>query len=84
MQNILSKKEVLIDPFHSLNKEQRQKIVLNTIEKEPLSISQIREKIPSIKLPTLKKDLKTLVESKNIQKSGKLKSVVYFKFKQQS
>ena len=79
MERILQEKEVLVDPFKSLNKFQRLEIIENTVEKKPLSISQILEKIPSVKHATLKKDLRELVDQKKIQKTGQWKDVVYFK-----
>jgi Fic family protein len=79
MERVLEQKEILADPFKSLNKAQRLEIVENTIDKDPLSISQIQEKIPSIKHATLKKDLRELVDQKKIQKTGQWKNVVYFK-----
>lgn len=79
MERVLKKEEVLSDPFRSINKTQRLEIVERTVEKKPLSISQIQEKIPSIKHATLKKDLRELLDSGKIQKTGQWKDVVYFK-----
>ncbi|HIP34326.1 MAG TPA: Fic family protein [Bacteroidia bacterium] len=79
MERVLQEKEVLADPFKSLNKTQRLEIIENTVEKNPLSISQILEKIPSVKHATLKKDLRDLVDQGKIQKTGQWKDVVYFK-----
>lgn len=79
MQNILSKKESLINPFETLNKEQRKERVENVIGKVQMSISQIEEKVPSMKRATLKKDLKELVEEEKIEKSGKGRTVLYFR-----
>jgi Fic family protein len=79
MEKILNHEEVISDPFRTLNKSQRQEVVEKTIGKKPLSISQIREKIPSINSSTLREDLKELLKKGIIQKSGQLKSVVYFK-----
>jgi Fic family protein len=79
IQKILSKEEILLDPFETLNKTQRQDIIENAIGKSPLSIRQIIEKISSIKRETLKKDLKELCDTGKIAKKGKFKSVVYFK-----
>ena len=79
MQKILSKKEVLINPFKTRNKEQRKDIIENSIGKTAVSISQIEEIIPSMKRATLKKDLKELLEEKRIKKSGERRTVVYFR-----
>ncbi len=79
MKKVLSKEEIIIDPLQSLNKIQRLNIVESVINKTPLSISQIQEQIPQIKHATLKKDLKGLVDKRKIKKSGKWKTVVYFK-----
>lgn len=78
MQKILSKKEVLINPFQTLNKEQRKDVIENSIGKTPISISQIEEIIPATKRATLKKDLKELLEEKRIEKTGEGRSVLYF------
>jgi Fic family protein len=78
MQKILSKKEVLLNPFQTLNKEQRKEIIKNSLGKIPISISQIEEIIPSIKRSTLKKDLKELLKEKRIKKSGEGRTVLYF------
>lgn len=62
-----------------LNLEQRESMILKVMGKEPLSISQIQKKVPAIKRPTLKSDLKRLVKNGNIKVSGKGKGVLYCK-----
>jgi Fic family protein len=79
MERVLKQEEVITDPFKNLNKVQRQEKVERAITKKPLSISQIKEKIPSINPSTLREDLKYLLQKGRIKKIGKLKSVVYFK-----
>lgn len=63
--------------------------VLNTIERkgrilhilriapQPLSIGQIQELVPEIKRPTLKSDLRQLVQEKTIHIHGKGRAVLY-------
>lgn len=79
MQKVLLKEEVMIDPFKKLNAVQRREVVERSITKTPLSISQIRERLPSINPSTLREDLKKLLKEGKIKKSGRLKSVLYFK-----
>jgi Fic family protein len=79
MEKVLKQEEVMTDPFKTLNSVQRREVVERAITKNPLSISQIKEKLPSINPSTLREDLKFLLKEEKIQKRGKLKSVVYFK-----
>lgn len=63
--------------------------ILNTIERRerilhilriathPISIGQIAELLPEIKRPTLKKDLKDLVDKRTIRSQGKGRAVLY-------
>ena len=62
----------------TLNKIQRENLILKVIGKEHLSIGQMLELIPQIKRPTLKKDLGSLVKKNKIRARGKGRGVVYF------
>jgi len=79
MDKVLKQEEVMTDPFKTLNSVQRREVVERAITKNPVSISQIKEKLPSINPSTLREDLKFLLKEGKIKKSGQLKSVVYFK-----
>lgn len=79
MKNVLLKKEILVDPFEILSKEERKEILENSIGKKPISIGSIIKTFPSMKRATLKKDLNELIEEKEIETSGKGRGVVYFR-----
>lgn len=77
--NSITKKEFITPLSESLNKNQRQKIILESIQNEPISIGQLQTLLPQIKRPTLKKDLQAFIFSQKIKKKGVGKGVVYFK-----
>ncbi len=63
----------------SLNEFQRNKLIMDVMKREsPLAIGGISESIPDIKRPTLKKDLKKLLNAGLIRAKGSGKGVVYF------
>ncbi len=63
----------------SFSQEQRSTMILGILKKEPLSIGQIMEvlRTQGVKRPTLKLDLKRLVQAKRIKRSGKGRGVGY-------
>lgn len=63
----------------SLNRNQRDKKILEILNNGPFSIGQVLEIFQSIKRPTLKSDLKRLINDGKIKKSGVGKGVVYSK-----
>lgn len=62
-----------------LNKKQRDDLILGVFRNDPMSISQIIEKLPHIKRPTLKKDLQRLVEERKLKVEGRGKGLVYLR-----
>ena len=86
MLDILSGKNSLSDSeishkntSTSMNEFQRESLILKILKNnDMLSIGQIIERLPSIKRPTLKNDLKHLVSACKIKKKGLGKGVVYF------
>lgn len=80
MLNTLEGKEDLeINYDKKMNRPEREKEILNVISSSPISIGQILEKIPYIKRPTLKQDLKRLLQQKKIKTKGERKATVYFR-----
>ena len=69
--------EILEIPVYTLNREDRENLILRTLKSKTLTIGQILEFLPQIKRPTLKSDLKRLVFSKKIKKKGVRKGVSY-------
>lgn len=61
-----------------LNRDERDALILEVVEKKPLSIGQIESIVSAIKRPTLKSDLKRLVRGGRIKQKGFKKGVVYF------
>jgi Fic family protein len=79
MLNVFEGKEDLfIDYAKKMNKKEREEKILNIMSEKPISISQIIEKIPGIKRPTLKSDLNRLLKAKKIRRLGVGKGAVYF------
>lgn len=60
-----------------LNREERERLLLNIISKEELSISQVQSRLPQVKRPTLKSDLQRLVRVGRLKRRGTGKGVVY-------
>lgn len=78
MLDILEGKEdSSVDYSEKMNKSEREEKILNIIGKKPISISQIIEKIPQIKRPTLKSDLSRLLKAKKIKRLGVGKGALY-------
>ncbi|MBU1953397.1 Fic family protein [Patescibacteria group bacterium] len=61
-----------------LNSDERETLILEIISATPVSVSQIMQKIPRIKRPTIKKDLKRLLKENKIMKKGVGKGTVYY------
>lgn len=61
-----------------LNKDQRQKLIIDMLSDVPISVGQMLTKLPQIKRPTLKKYLQELVKNGKVKKKGIGKGVVYF------
>ena len=62
-----------------LNEFQREALIIEMLKNNNMfSIGQILERLPSVKRPTLKNDLKRLVKFGTIKKKGVGKGVVYF------
>jgi Fic family protein len=61
-----------------LNRKERIDLILKAFGKETLAIGQIHDRVPQIKRPTLKSDLKLLLKKKVIRRKGVGKGVVYF------
>lgn len=62
-----------------LHESQRESLIVQVLKNDAMiSIGQILELLPSVKRPTLKSDLKRLVQSGTIKKKGTGKGVVYF------
>ncbi len=81
MLDILEGKEdVNADYSRKMNKIEREEKILNIIGENPISISQIIEKIPQIKRPTLKSDLNRLLKAKKIKRVGSGKGALYLGF----
>lgn len=74
------KKDTSVDYFKKMNRNEREEKILNIMGKKPLSISQIIERLPQIKRPTLKSDLNRLLKSKKIKRIGSGKGAVYIHF----
>ncbi|MBI2464158.1 Fic family protein [Candidatus Peregrinibacteria bacterium] len=80
MLDILEGKEdASSDYSKKINKSERENKIINIIGEEPISISQIMEKISQIKRPTLKNDLNRLCKAKKIKRIGSKKGAVYLK-----
>lgn len=63
----------------TINEFQRKSLIVKILKNNnTFSIGQILEHLPSVKRPTLKSDLKRLVEAGKIKKKGLGKGVVYF------
>lgn len=62
-----------------MNKQQREIEIIGVIGRSPISISQIVEKLPQIKRPTLKSDLSRLLKTKKIKRIGSGKGAVYLR-----
>ncbi|MBI4373960.1 MAG: hypothetical protein HY542_03685 [Deltaproteobacteria bacterium] len=60
-----------------LNREERERLLLNIISKEDLSIGQIQSRLPQVKRPTLKSDLQRLVQIGKLRRRGIGKGVIY-------
>jgi Fic family protein len=81
MADVLSGKSKPLAPEvgGTLNRSQREDLILGVFGKKALSIGQIKERLPRIKRPTLKKDLQRLVKEKKLKVAGKGKGLVYLK-----
>ncbi|MFA5793389.1 MAG: Fic family protein [Candidatus Gracilibacteria bacterium] len=78
MLNVLEGKEdTSADYSITMNRNEREEKIINIIGKKPISISQIIEKIPQIKRPTLKSDLSRLLKAKRIKRIGLGKGALY-------
>ena len=78
MLDILEGKEdTSADYSKRMNRSEREESILNIIGEKPISISQIIEKIPQIKRPTLKSDLNRLLKVEKIKRIGAGKGAVY-------
>ncbi len=79
MLSILEGKEdPSADYSKKMNKNEREEKIINVIGEKSISISQIIEKIPQIKRPTLKSDLNRLLKAKRIKRIGSGKGSLYF------
>lgn len=76
---ILEGKEKAIEETKTLNRTERERLILETLGKEEFSIGQIHEKLHQIPRPTLKVDLKNLVKNKKLKRKGRGKGVLYSK-----
>jgi Fic family protein len=75
--SVLQGKEKAIPETKTLNWAEREHMIFATLGKEELSIGQIHEKLPQIPRPTLKVDLKHLVKTKRLKRTGRKKGVLY-------
>ncbi|MBI4129636.1 Fic family protein [Candidatus Peregrinibacteria bacterium] len=64
-------------PEEKLHRDARRELILKAIGEETLSIGQIGDRLPRIKRPTLKSDLRALVRTKKLSKKGVGKGVIY-------
>jgi len=62
-----------------LNQFEREEMILKNISSKPVSIGQLTEKMPQIKRPTLKSDLKRLVKKHAVKVKGVKKGVLYYR-----
>ncbi|MBI5152151.1 Fic family protein [Candidatus Peregrinibacteria bacterium] len=82
MLDILEGKESALKDYpKKMNRDEREEKIINAIDEKSISISQIIEKIPQIKRPTLKSDLNRLIKAKKVKRNGTGKGAVYTKFK---
>lgn len=63
-----------------LNQDERRGLILKAMGNDKLSISQISDRIPRIKRPTLKSDLHALLHARKIKRKGIGKGVVYCRY----
>ncbi|MBI5753954.1 Fic family protein [Candidatus Peregrinibacteria bacterium] len=73
------KKDMNTDYSKTMNRYDREEKIMNSIGKNPISISQIMEEMPQIKRATLKSDLSRLLKTKKIQRNGVGKGALYLK-----
>jgi len=79
MLDVLEGKEGDLEDYpKKINRNEREEKIINVIGEKPISISQIIEKIPQIKRPTLKSDLNRLLKAKKIKRNGAGKGAVYY------
>jgi len=76
--SILEGKEIAVEEVGTLNRTERERMILDVFGADGLSIGQIFAKLNRIKRPTLKLDLKALVKSRKLKHSGKGKGVTYY------
>ncbi|MBU0459082.1 Fic family protein [Patescibacteria group bacterium] len=67
-------------PDEKLHRDARKELILKTVGDDTLAISQIADRVPLIKRPTLKKDISALVRARKLKKKGKGKGVTYKRF----
>lgn len=79
--NILTEQTRILPPVDTeiLNRGERERHILQALSGHVFSIQQIHKKLPQIKRPTLKSDLKRLVKEKKLKASGAGRGVVYRK-----
>lgn len=65
---------ILAEKLHC---DARRELIVKSIAHDTLSISQIHERVPRIKRPTLKSDLAALVRERKLRRKGTGKGVTY-------
>lgn len=77
--NILTEQTQVLSPGDTelVNRSEREQHILQSFSDQVLSIQQLHKKLPQIKRPTLKSDLKRLVKEKRLKTSGAGRGVVY-------
>ena len=61
----------------TIPRDERRKLILEAMGDDVLSIRQIVERIPRIKRPTLKNDVRALVDARKLRRKGVGKGVTY-------
>lgn len=80
MLKVLEGKPLPPIPGEKLHRDDRKELILKTVGDDTLAISQIADRVPLIKRPTLKKDVSALVRARKLRKRGKGKGVTYERF----
>jgi predicted HTH transcriptional regulator len=57
--------------------DSRRELILKAVGEDTLSVSQLADRAPRFKRPTLKKDLSALVRARKLKKNGVGKGVTY-------
>lgn len=81
MLRVLEGKSLPPIPGEKLHRKARRELILKAIGTDTFSIGQISDRVPRIKRPTLKNDLRLLVRARTLRKKGIGKGVTYTRTK---